>query len=470
MKRKKSIIYLDRSQLEPHPDNPRKDLGDLTELRESIRQNGIMQNLTVIPTDDSLEHFRILIGHRRFAASEGILNELPCIMVEDLTDREQVGIMLCENLQRDDLTYYEQAQGFQMMMDLGDTVDQIADKTGFSTSTVRHRLEIAKLDKKVIDEVQKDTSWQIGINDYIELEKVKDIADRQEILEDSSDSDDLKNNVWRYLKEKKETANREKLTELLTGLGCKEVKEYMSYSDKYECFKLGKLGKEHKEFLYLDDDIDFDSLKETIEKKQKAKKDPVVYQMSYTVIYIGYKKVTADKEKKKTKEELERERKSQNEKALTDVRKQICGEFAKTIMDIDPDKFRHLEKEQNTFKPMLEKLWEIMEKAEVSFYYYGLKVEAMDTLDKAAMRPLSENYSEFHLIQKMMTRILIRLSSRHGGMSFCDYSNLPNTKNLEIFEQFYEILYYFGSRLGDDFEKILGGESDLYEKPKTKEE
>ena len=467
MKRKKSIVYLDRSQLEPHPDNPRKDLGDLTELRESIRKNGIMQNLTVIPTDDSLEHFRILIGHRRFAASEGILNELPCVLVEDLTDREQVGIMLCENLQRDDLTYYEQAQGFQMMMDLGDTVDQIADKTGFSTSTVRHRLEIAKLDKKVIDEVQKDSSWQIGINDYIELEKVKDIADRQDILEDSSDSEDLKNNVWRYLKEKKETANREKLTELLNGLGCKEVKEYMSYGEKYECFKF---GKEHKNFLYLDDDINFDSLKETIEKKQKAKKDPVVYQMSYSVIYIGYKKIAADKEKKKTQAELEYERRKQNEQALTDARKQICGEFAKTILDIDPDKFRHLEREQNTFKQMLEKLWEIMEKAEVAFYYYGLKIESMDTLDKESMRPLCENYSDFHLIQKMMTRILIRISSKHGGMSFCDYSNLPNTKNLEIFEQFYEILYFFGARLGDDFEKILGGESDLYEKPKTKEE
>ena len=75
---KKSLVYLKRSQLEPHPDNPRKDLGDLEELRASIRENGIMQNLTVIPTDDNFEHFRILIGHRRFAASEGIEDELPC--------------------------------------------------------------------------------------------------------------------------------------------------------------------------------------------------------------------------------------------------------------------------------------------------------------------------------------------------------------------------------------------------------
>ena len=67
---------LNRSQLHPHPDNPRKDLGDLEELRESIKEHGIMQNLTVVPTNDNLDDFRILIGHRRYAASEGILHEL----------------------------------------------------------------------------------------------------------------------------------------------------------------------------------------------------------------------------------------------------------------------------------------------------------------------------------------------------------------------------------------------------------
>ena len=57
---------LNRGQLQPHPDNPRKDLGDLTELRESIRENGIMQNLTVVPCGDGLVDsgdYMILIGH-----------------------------------------------------------------------------------------------------------------------------------------------------------------------------------------------------------------------------------------------------------------------------------------------------------------------------------------------------------------------------------------------------------------------
>ena len=117
-----SVVMISRSQLHPHPDNPRKDLGDLEELRESIREHGVMQNLTVIPKPlPCLDEYYILIGHRRFAASEGILTELPCVIVENLSDREQIGIMLCENLQRADLTFIEQAHGFQMMMDLGDT-------------------------------------------------------------------------------------------------------------------------------------------------------------------------------------------------------------------------------------------------------------------------------------------------------------------------------------------------------------
>ena len=95
---KSGIVMLKRSQLHPNPDNPRKDLGELEELKESIREHGIMQNLTVVPMNDDLEDFYILIGHRRFAASEGILFELPCVIAEGLTKAEQVSIVLCENM------------------------------------------------------------------------------------------------------------------------------------------------------------------------------------------------------------------------------------------------------------------------------------------------------------------------------------------------------------------------------------
>lgn len=64
------MTYLPVGSLHPHPDNPRKDLGDLTELADSIRANGIFQNLTVIPVDDNFEQFTVVIGHRRLAAAK----------------------------------------------------------------------------------------------------------------------------------------------------------------------------------------------------------------------------------------------------------------------------------------------------------------------------------------------------------------------------------------------------------------
>lgn len=62
------MVYLPVSKLFPHPDNPRKDNGDLTELAESIKANGVLQNLTVVPKEDG--SYTVIIGHRRLAAAK----------------------------------------------------------------------------------------------------------------------------------------------------------------------------------------------------------------------------------------------------------------------------------------------------------------------------------------------------------------------------------------------------------------
>ena len=67
--------------LEHHPDNPRKDLGDLKELTASIRESGVMQNLTVVPRGDGAEGYWVVIGNRRLEASRAAgLKELPCLI------------------------------------------------------------------------------------------------------------------------------------------------------------------------------------------------------------------------------------------------------------------------------------------------------------------------------------------------------------------------------------------------------
>ena len=166
-------------QLVPHPDNPRKDLGDLTELTASIEAKGVLQNLTVVPTDDE-EIYRIIIGHRRHAAAKlAGLTKLPCV-IADMTPQEQFETMMVENVQRSDLTVYEQAEGFQMMLDMGGTVDQVCQKTGFSETTVRNRVKLLNLDKKKFERAEKRGGT---LQDYLKLNKIKDPSLRDKVLD-----------------------------------------------------------------------------------------------------------------------------------------------------------------------------------------------------------------------------------------------------------------------------------------------
>lgn len=107
--------------------------------------------------------------------------------------------MLTENMQRVDLTVFEQAQGFQMMLDLGDTMDEIADKSGFSKTTVRRRLEIAKLDDKIMKKV---SGRQIAMADFDELAKIDDLEARNKVLS-SIGTSNFKNEVQNAIQKQK---------------------------------------------------------------------------------------------------------------------------------------------------------------------------------------------------------------------------------------------------------------------------
>lgn len=174
------ITYIPRSKLEPHPDNPRKDLGDLTELAASIKKQGLLQNLTVVPSPDTPDKYRIVIGHRRFNASAVAgLTELPCIIDEKMTYPEQIAVMMSENIQRNDLTITEKAGGVQMMMDLGMNVGEIAGNTGISDTTIRRYAKISKLSKS---DMRKAEQRGATLMQFAEISEIEDEGLRQEAL------------------------------------------------------------------------------------------------------------------------------------------------------------------------------------------------------------------------------------------------------------------------------------------------
>lgn len=113
----KSIEMISIDRLRNHPNNVRLNLGDLTELADSIKAKGIMQNLTVVksPSFAGTGMYWVVIGNRRLEASRMAgLTELPCV-VSDMSMQEQIATTMSENMQREDLTVYEQAQGMQRL-------------------------------------------------------------------------------------------------------------------------------------------------------------------------------------------------------------------------------------------------------------------------------------------------------------------------------------------------------------------
>ena len=447
-KTKTCVVMLKRSQLHPHPDNPRKDLGDLEELKASIKEHGVMQNLTVVPVDDNFNDFRILIGHRRFAASEGILFELPCVIAEGLSDREQVGIMLCENMQRSDLTFLEQAHGFQMMLDLGETVETISDKTGFSEATVKHRLEIAKLKKKSIDTAME--SFQPTISDYIELERVKDLKERNKILEDAESSSDLHYSVQAYVDEQNRKKNAKKYLELINSLGWKESKEYFySYGPDPKWEEIKELSK-----IDLEKEYD-DSAIQTFAKNNTR---PVFYRFDGYYLSFAFKKAQKKVEKKKTKQELLEEARKKNTAILGDTRTVICDRYYEFIDEIDDVKeFKELSDKMRI--KFMERLFEVLVDLES---YFSTFTHTYSIKSKNDLKDLKTDYEGMSdALQKLMMQVWATLASSHSN-NFVDWNFTKNMKVLNAHQQLYATLYHFGFRLNDEYKSIIEGKSDLY--------
>jgi ParB family chromosome partitioning protein len=132
------------SSIFPNPEQPRSEFGDLTELTESIKEKGVLEPLLVRPTDDG--KFMIIAGERRWRASQlAGLEEVPCIEM-DVDDKGLAEIALIENLQRKDLTVWEEADGLAALKEkFGYTQDEIAQKISKGRTTVTELLTIAGL-------------------------------------------------------------------------------------------------------------------------------------------------------------------------------------------------------------------------------------------------------------------------------------------------------------------------------------
>ena len=144
------------SAVEPDPNQPRKVMGRLDDLVSSIQDKGVLEPILVRPLDEDggSTSFRIISGERRYRASqEAGLFEIP-VVVLDVSEDEALEIALIENLQRKDLTPFEEAEGYHALSERHDyTHEQIADAVGKSRTVITESLALLAMPARVREAV-----------------------------------------------------------------------------------------------------------------------------------------------------------------------------------------------------------------------------------------------------------------------------------------------------------------------------
>lgn len=296
LKVKNQIRYIKTADIVPHPDNPRQDLGDLTELADSIRAKGILENLVVIRNPENFKRiafpeggsaelwdkanapeFMVVIGHRRLAAAKlAGLESVPCV-VQDMTRDEAIAAMLTENGQRTALTPYEEACGFrQLSLDMGKSVRQISEMTGFGETTIRGRLKIAGLDG---GKAKKALERGATLSDFAELNRLKDPDLKNKVL-DKAGTPNFKNALKSAEREQKyqelldrwaaEAGAFAERVQTVNRLKMSFVRSYCTYSDgKLSVERPGDAGERR---YYYTVDSPYVSLYREITEQDDAEK------------------------------------------------------------------------------------------------------------------------------------------------------------------------------------------------------
>jgi len=178
------LTYTGISEIVPNPLNPRKDVGDLTDIKQSLVVDGKLNLIQPLIVRKQKGKFELIAGERRWTAIKQAIKakELPkdCqvpVVVKDMTDDEAVRSMFIENMQRLNLTDYEQAKGFREFLDKYDSDEtalaDFSEKTGVNIQYIRRKASVMALPQNVLD------LWQQGKLLYGHLEQFLRIHDDQ---------------------------------------------------------------------------------------------------------------------------------------------------------------------------------------------------------------------------------------------------------------------------------------------------
>lgn len=206
------IKLINTSLIDPHPDNPRKNIGDVTDLAASIKTNGLLTPLSVVPNG---ERYRVIAGHRRLAAcKQAGTGAVPCFVL-DLDPLQQLEAMVTENCQREQLTVLEEADAIQGMLDLGATTANVAHRLGRSADYVRDRAKAASIKTEV--RASRDDFGQLTIGQLVAIARYDGQPDLQKKLAQAAGTSNFDYTLSRIERDENDRQWIESVAALLVG-------------------------------------------------------------------------------------------------------------------------------------------------------------------------------------------------------------------------------------------------------------
>lgn len=353
--------------------------------------------------------------------------------------------MLEENMQREDLTVWEQAQGFQMMLDLGETEDTIADKTGFSKTTIKHRLNIAKLDQDELKNKEQDKNFQLSLKDLYELERIKDVEERNKILREATDNRNLVAKVQSYIREKERQKKTDAIVKMLKELGVVEApKQYAreQYGNKWEKVKSFRMNDEVPESIRL-----------------KNKKDEKLYYYINWIEIDVVRKKKAVKKKLTPAEQKEKEQKA-NKKYMKDVLKKLDERRRLFVTDIVEGRIAQIKDEEK----VKDALWSALvlnqsylAPSQLSRFFTKQPLYACTKEEK---KEASQKAAKLSILQQM----LVMLNVVMNETELVKYNGTYYKENGQALMDGYKVLRLYGWSFEDEEEeKVVDGSHEFYE-------
>ena len=190
----------------PNKYQPRREFTEekIKELAESVKQNGLLQSITVRDIGDGF--YELIAGERRLRAIKYLQYPKTKAIVKELTDEQMATLALIENIQREELTPIEEAHAYQELLRINKlTQDELAKSLGKTQATVANKLRLLKLSKKVIDAINTKKITERHGRAMVKLDPSAQEKLLIQILSQNLNVSQTEEKIDTYLKIKKDT-------------------------------------------------------------------------------------------------------------------------------------------------------------------------------------------------------------------------------------------------------------------------